>query len=82
MTEPTSAKDPDHNCQDDDLNPVDHEENTVDWSDSSSRQSYHVYQCLVCGVYWGIRHQYDAGTGSDDHKHRFGPDIGSVIRHY
>lgn len=71
-----------HDCLDIDLQRVDHEVNTVDWSHRGSGQSYQVYRCKVCKDYWGVRHQYDDGTGHDDRSKRFGPDITTVERHY
>jgi hypothetical protein len=66
-----------------DLNSVDHPANSIDWSDGGSSQSYQVYRCRVCGDYWGVRFQYDAGTGHDDRWHRFG-DVNptTIKRHY
>lgn len=65
------------------LRAVEHEANTTDWRDGGSSQGYMVYVCSVCGDYWGCRHQYDPGTGSDDRWHRFGAvDPKSIARHY
>ena len=71
-----------HSCNDSDLQPIDHPDNSEDWNQSYSTQGYRVYQCKVCGDYWGIRHQWDMGTGHDDRSHRFGSDISEVKRHY
>lgn len=71
-----------HDCGDADIVPVDHPENAVDWSNSQGSQSYQVYKCRVCGDYWGIRHQYDGGTGRDDRPHRFGSNPDVIVRHY
>jgi len=54
----------------------------TDWDNPGSSQGYQVYKCRVCGDYWGVRYQYDAGTGHDDRSHRFGPDRAAVKRHY
>ena len=71
-----------HDCQMSDLERIEHDENTSDWGDGSSSQGYRVYRCKFCNDYWGCRYQYDAGTGSDDRWHRFGPNIEDVKRHY
>jgi thymidylate synthase (FAD) len=75
-----------HECTEaspDPLVRVNSQANSVDWRSASSSQSYQVYRCLYCGDYWGCRHQYDAGTGSDDRWHRFGPVLKeAVTRHY
>ena len=64
------------------LTPVDHPENSIDHEYSYSSQSYKVYKCDICGEYWGCRHQWDAGSGSDDKWKAFGKDPNNVRRHY
>lgn len=70
-----------HDCQHAELQPVEHPENVIDWSDAWSSQGYQVRRCDSCGDYWGVRFQYDSGTGHGDHLLRFGPDPRSVKRH-
>lgn len=71
-----------HDCQERDLERIAHEANSADWRMPGSSQSYQVFRCKGCKDYWGCRFQYDAGTGSDDHWIRFGPNIEDVRRHY
>jgi len=76
---------PVHDCQEHELERINHEANSDDWSmrdTGNSSQGYQVYRCKVCYDYWGCRYQYDAGTGSDDRWHRFGGDPSQVKRHY
>lgn len=72
----------DHDCRDADLDPIDHPVNSVDWDGPRSSQGYQAYRCRVCGDYWGVRHQYDPGTGADDRAYRFGSDFSTIRRHY
>lgn len=37
-----------------------------------------VMRCSFCADYWGVRFQYDPGTGSDNRYHRYGPDSPDV----
>lgn len=71
-----------HDCREHDLERVEHEANGADWEGQNTTQGYQVYRCKTCNDYWGCRYQYDAGTGSDDRWHRFGPNIEDVKRHY
>ena len=62
---------------------VDSPANAVDWEIPGSRQSYQIFKCSECGDVWGVRFQWDAGTGNDDHYFRFGQvDPSTVKRHY
>lgn len=59
--------------------------NASDWKSYGSSQGYVVKQCCKCGRVFGIRYQYDAGTGSDDHVKDFGfgdPLVLVTERHY
>lgn len=49
-----------------------HPLNQVDWDHHGSRQGYAIMQCGRCGKVWGLRYQWDGGTGSDDRLHDFG----------
>jgi len=71
-----------HDCPESRMERIDHPANSCDWRGPGSSQGYIVFRCKDCGDYWGCRYQYDAGTGSDDKWHRFGPDITTVKRHY
>ncbi len=70
-----------HGCSYSALERIDSELNTVDWSNPGSVQGYKVMRCPTCGDYWGIRYQWDAGTGHDDRVCRFGPGV-PTKRHY
>lgn len=62
----------------------DHPLNQSDHSSSRSSQGYMVKQCY-CGRVWGIRYQWDAGSGNDDRVHCFGkgdPLKVATERHY
>lgn len=66
-----------------DIEKVDHPENCIDLPNTVlGGQSYQVYRCKQCGRYHGIRHQWNAGTGCDDHHKAFGFDPKEVKRHY
>ncbi len=74
-------------CPDSRVRRVDkHPLNQTDWDNPyTSMQGYVVKQCLDCGRVFGIRYQWDVGTGSDDHVKDFG--IGDPLelvteRHY
>jgi hypothetical protein len=85
MTLPLELDDvpePVHDCQEHELERVQHKANSSDWDHPGSMQGYQVYRCRECRDYWGCRYQYDAGTGGDDHWHRFGEDLSQVRRHY
>ena len=75
-----------HTCEDHHLVRVEgHPLNETDYDAFSSRQGYVVKQCRICKCVFGIRWQYDAGTGSDNHVRDFG--IGDPLelvkeRHY
>jgi hypothetical protein len=70
-------------CDRRDLRQVEHPANTTEWDTPYSMQGYQVYICLRCRSYWGCRHQFDEGTGSDDRWHRFGRiDPMTIKRHY
>ncbi len=70
-------------CEDHHLERVEHPENREDWDGPHSRQGYRVMRCRACGAYWGVRYQWDAGTGRDDRYHRFGHvDPDTIKRHY
>ncbi len=61
--------------------PLNHE----DWRHEHSSQGYVVRQCRRCKRVFGIRHQWDAGTGSDDDVKDFGigdPLVLVTERHY
>ena len=51
---------------------VGHPLNQLDFDDNYSRQGYVVRVCSQCGKVFGIRYQWDAGTGSDNHIKDFG----------
>lgn len=78
---PIEMDQPSDVCECEDMEKVDHPANRVDWEIPGSMQGYQVYQCPECGDYWGCRYQWDAGTGSDDRWHRFGPSS-NFKRHY
>jgi hypothetical protein len=69
-------------CSTRDLERIEHPINQTDYRGYSGSQGYLVYRCRVCKDYWGLRWQFHPGTGSDDHWHRFGPNIENVSRHY
>lgn len=71
-----------HGCREADCLRVEHLANRTDWEGGGSGQGYVVRRCRVCGDFWGVRWQYDAGTGGDDRWHRFGPNEADVRRHY
>lgn len=75
-----------HECQNHQLVTVkNHPLNQTDWEHSGSQQGYVVRQCEVCRRVWGIRYQWDDGTGSDSHEHCFGkgdPFKVAKRRHY
>ena len=76
-----------HKCIDfrrefENMRKIEHEVNTEDWNSHYSRQGYQVYQCKICGRYWGCRYQWDMGTGSDNKWKCFGKDKENIERHY
>lgn len=83
---PLDTEDPSgwHNCLDDyRWRKVASPANSEDWNQPGSVQGYQVYECMECGDVWGLRYQWDAGTGDDDNWKRFGAIHPSrVKRHY
>lgn len=73
----------DHNCEDY-FFAINHPANAVDYNLPGSSQGYQVYICTRpgCATYYGVRYQYDSGTGRDDRVHRFGTDPSKIRRHY
>lgn len=61
-----------------------HPLNTVDWDHPGSRQGYAVMRCGRCGKVWGLRFQWDGGTGSDNRYHDYGfvDPMAVTERHY
>lgn len=65
-----------HVCRQQDLLPV--KEHPLSDKGSYSREYFMIMRCSVCSDYWGIRYQYDPGTGVDDRYHRYGSESPTV----
>lgn len=81
----TAVSEPFATCPDCDMTMIaqsSHPACTTDWVQSNSTQGYLIWYCEMCG-YWGVRYQWDAGTGADDRWHKFGlVDPATIKRHY